>query len=706
VDASAPPIIDSYINRDLSQLEFNRRVLAQVSEPSTPILERLRFLCISSTNLDEFFEIRVAALKQRLELGAPAPGPDKLTPQQLMDEVRQRSLVLVREQYDLLNGTILPGLERERIRFLKREHWTPAQRKWLGGYFEQEVVPVLTPLTLDPSRPFPRMLNKSLNFIVRLKGKDAFGRTRHRAVVQAPRSLPRILRVPDECATPGGEDYVLLSSIIHAHVAELFPGLKVEGCYQFRVTRNSNLYVDTEEVDDLVLALQGQLAASRYGAAVRLEINKDCPEDLCDFLLDHFDLDRNDLFTVDGPVNLNRLATICDMARRPELCYPSFSPGLPPALKAEDDIFEVLKRQNLLLHHPYQSFAPVVDFVARAAADPNVLAIKQTLYRTGAESPFVDHLVSAARAGKEVTVVVELMARFDEAANISLATRLQEAGAHVVYGLVGYKTHAKMVLVVRREQGKLVRYVHLGTGNYHPGTARLYTDYGFMSCSRELGEDVHKMFMQLTSLTAATDLHRILTAPFSLFDALIQRIEREIEHAGCSRQARIVAKLNALTEPGIIDALYRASAAGVRVDLIVRGICSLRPTVPGLSENIRVRSIVGRFLEHSRVCYFHNGGEEEYFCSSADWMDRNFFRRTEVCFPIRQRALKERLKSELDLLLADNCQAWLLLGDGAYEKCEPRHGEAVSAQQTLLSELAGPIQESAPHSNRRLNPIR
>jgi polyphosphate kinase len=706
VDASAPPIIDPYINRDLSQLEFNRRVLAQVSEPSTPILERLRFLCISSTNLDEFFEIRVAALKQRLELGAPAPGPDKLTPLQLMDEVRQRSLVLVREQYDLLNGTILPGLERERIRFLKREHWTPAQRKWLGGYFEQEVVPVLTPLTLDPSRPFPRMLNKSLNFIVRLKGKDAFGRTRHRAVVQAPRSLPRILRVPDECATPGGEDYVLLSSIIHAHVAELFPGLKVEGCYQFRVTRNSNLYVDTEEVDDLVLALQGQLAASRYGAAVRLEINKDCPEDLCDFLLDHFDLDRNDLFTVDGPVNLNRLATICDMARRPELCYPSFSPGLPPALKAEDDIFEVLKRQNLLLHHPYQSFAPVVDFVARAAADPNVLAIKQTLYRTGAESPFVDHLVSAARAGKEVTVVVELMARFDEAANISLATRLQEAGAHVVYGLVGYKTHAKMALVVRREQGKLVRYVHLGTGNYHPGTARLYTDYGFMSCNRQLGEDVHKMFMQLTSLTAATDLHRILTAPFSLFDALIQRIEREIEHAGCGRQARIVAKLNALTEPGIIDALYRASAAGVRVDLIVRGICSLRPAVPGLSENIRVRSIVGRFLEHSRVYYFHNGGDEEYFCSSADWMDRNFFRRTEVCFPIRQRALKERLKSELDLLLADNCQAWLLLGDGAYEKCEPRHGEAVSAQQTLLSELAGPIQESAPHSNRRLNPIR
>lgn len=690
MDASAPPIVDPYINRDLSLLEFNRRVLAQVSEPSVPILERLRFLCISSTNLDEFFEIRVAALKQRLELGAPAPGPDKLSLQDLMDEIRERSLVLVREQYELLNGTILPGLQRERIRFLQRGDWTSAQRRWLSNYFEQEVVPVLTPLTLDPSRPFPRMLNKSLNFIVRLKGKDAFGRTRYRAVVQAPRSLPRIIRVPDEIAPAGGENYVFLSSIIHAHVDELFPGLNVEGCYQFRVTRNSNLYVDTEEVDDLVIALQGQLAASRYGAAVRLEISKDCPQDLCDFLLDHFDLDRNDLFTVDGPVNLNRLATICEMARRPELCYPPFSPGLPSALKAEHDIFAVLKRQNLLLHHPYQSFSPVIDFIARAAADPSVLAIKQTLYRTGADSPFVDHLVSAARAGKEVTVVVELMARFDEAENISLATRLQEAGAHVVYGLVGYKTHAKMALVVRREQGKLVRYVHLGTGNYHPGTARLYTDYGYLSCSRQLGEDVHKMFMQLTSLTAANDLHRILTAPFALFDELILRIDREIEHARVGRPARIVAKLNALTEPGIIDALYRASSAGVRIDLIVRGICSLRPGVRGLSENIRVRSIIGRFLEHSRVYFFRNGGDEEYFCSSADWMDRNFFRRTEVCFPVRRRVLKQRLRADLELLLSDDCHAWLLRGDGCYEKSEPQ-GQGTSAQQTLLAELAGPV---------------
>jgi polyphosphate kinase len=689
VDASAGQISDPYINRELSHLEFTRRVLDQAADESNPILERLRFLCISCTNLDEFFEIRVAALKQRLELGAPAPGPDKLTPQQLLDEIRRRSLMLVNEQYELLNKVIFPELARERIRFLQRTDWSKEQRRWLKDYFDDEIVPVLTPITLDPSRPFPRMLNKSLNFIVRLQGKDAFGRLRHRAVVQAPRSLPRIIRMPEDLDEPGDESYVFLSSIIHAHVDELFPGLEVEGCYQFRVTRNSNLYVDDEEVDDLIVALQGQLAASRYGAAVRLEVSQNCPEDLCDFLLDHFALDATDRFTVDGPVNLNRLATICDTARRPELCYPPFTPGLPAALKTDEDIFSVLRKQNLLLHHPYQSFGPVIDFISAAATDPNVLAIKQTLYRTGAESPFVDHLVKAAKAGKEVTVVVELMARFDEAANISVATRLQEAGAHVVYGLVGYKTHAKMALVVRREQTKLRRYVHLGTGNYHPATARLYTDYGFLSCSRQLGEDVHNVFMQLTSLTVTRELHRILIAPFNLLQALILRIEREITHAQNGNEARIIAKVNALIEPQIIDALYRASRAGVTIDLIVRGICSLRPGVPGLSENIQVRSIVGRFLEHSRVYYFQNNGKEEYFCSSADWMDRNFFRRTETCFPIRQRPLKERLKADLELFLADNCQAWSLNGDGSYEKLHPGNKKAVSAQQTLLAELAG-----------------
>jgi polyphosphate kinase len=441
-------------------------------------------------------------------------------------------------------------------------------------------------------------------------------------------------------------------------------------------------------VDDLIVALQGQLAASRYGAAVRLEVSKECPDDLCRFLLEHFALDTADLYTVEGPVNLNRLATICDMARRPELCYPPFTPGMPAALKTDEDIFSVLRKQNVLLHHPYQSFGPVIDFIAAAAADPRVLAIKQTLYRTGADSPFVEHLVKAAKAGKEVTVVVELMARFDEAANISVATRLQEAGAHVVYGLVGYKTHAKMALVVRREESGLKRYVHLGTGNYHPATARLYTDYGFMSCSRQLGEDVHNVFMQLTSLTASTDLHRILIAPFNLLRDLILRIDREIEHAQNGDGGRIIAKVNALIEPQIIDALYRASSAGVQIDLIVRGICSLRPGVPGLSENIRVRSIIGRFLEHSRVYYFQNNGKEEFFCSSADWMDRNFFRRTETCFPIRQRPLKDRLKADLELFLADNTQAWRMNGDGSYDKLRADNEPPVSAQQTLLADLS------------------
>ncbi len=688
MDSATTRPADRYINRELSLLEFNRRVLAQAADSTLPILERLRFLCISCTNLDEFFEIRVASFKQLFEIDAPAQGPDELTPGQILIEIRKQTLVLIQRQYQLLNDDILPALADQHIFFPLRDKWNKDQNLWLRHFFQNEIVPVLTPLTLDASRPFPRTLNKSLNFLVRLKGKDAFGRERDRAIVQAPRSLPRVIRLPEEFSSKGAANFVFLSSIIHEHVDQLFPGMTVEGCYQFRATRNSNLYVDDEEVQDLVRSLEGQLAASRYGAAVRLEISDDCPEDLCDFLLDHFALTRDDLFTVNGPVNLNRLAAVCDMAGRPDLCFAPFTPGLPKALKSDEDIFSILSRNNVLLHHPYQSFVPVVDFIAAAAADPQVLAIKQTLYRTGADSPIVNHLVKAARAGKEITVIVELMARFDEAANISLANRLQEAGAHVVYGLVGFKAHAKMSMVVRREQGAIKRYVHLGTGNYHPGTARLYTDYSYFSSSRKLGEDVHKVFLQLTSMTAAENLDRLLTAPFALFNALKTKIEREIAHAEGGGEARIVAKINALIEPQIIDTLYRASAAGVKIDLIVRGMCALRPGVPGLSDNIRVRSIVGRFLEHSRIYYFRNGGKEEYFCSSADWMERNFFHRTEVCFPIRQRPLKERLKADLELFLADNSQAWKLLADGSYEKIAPGIEPAISAQALFLEQLA------------------
>ena len=687
MDAPVTPPAEMYINRELSLLEFNRRVLEQARDESIPILERLRFLCISCTNLDEFFEVRVAAMKQRLEIGARSAGPDKVSPQDLLDEIRLRSLVLVRHQYELLNKDILPALAEEQIHFLHRADWTATQKNWLSHYYHDEIVPLLTPLTIDPSRPFPRILNKSLNFVVRLDGKDAFGRRRKRAIVQAPRSLPRIIRLPDKLSEAGRDNYVFLSSVIHAHVADLFPGMNIDGCYQFRVTRNSNLYVDDEEVDDLVRALEGQLEASRYGAAVRLEISEECPQDLCDFLLDHFNLGQADQFTVDGPVNLNRLSTVCDKAGRPDLLYPPLTAGLPAILKTDKSIFSVVRKRNVLLQHPYQSFAPVVDFISAAAADPKVLAIKQTLYRAGSDSPIVDQLVNAARAGKEVTVVIELMARFDEAENIYYANRLQEAGAHVVYGLVGYKTHAKMSMVVRREQSGVRRYVHLGTGNYHPGTTRLYTDYGYLSSNRKLGEDVHKIFMQLTSLTEATDLEKILTAPFTIFDNLIAKIDREIEHAKAGNKGHIIAKINSLTETKIINKLYEASSAGVKIDLIVRGICSLRPGIPGLSDNIHVRSIVGRFLEHSRVYYFRNDGTEEYYCSSADWMDRNFFRRNETCFPIRQKPLKQRLMKDLTLFLTDNCQAWILRGDGTYQKLQPEGAKPVSAQQTLLNTL-------------------
>lgn len=681
---------DLYINRELSLLEFHKRVLAQAQDSHVPLLERLRFLCISCTNLDEFFEIRVAGLKQRMEIGAPAQGPDKVPAEDVFRELRVGAVSMVKQQYQLLNDELLPQLADAGVRFIHSKDWSEEQHAWLEDYFDEQVVPILTPLTFDPSRPFPRVLNKSLNFIVRLHGKDAFGRRRHRGMVQAPRSLPRVIQLPNSISKPGEHSFVFLSSIIRVHVARLFPGLEVDGCYQFRVTRNSNLYVDDEEVSDLVRALEGQLEASRYGAAVRIEIGHECPDDLREFLLDHFELGDDDTYMVDGPVNLNRLATVCDLDDRPELLYAPFTQGLPEELCSSENIFTILDKKNVLLHHPYQSFAPVIDFIGTAAADPDVLAIKQTLYRTGPASPVVDHLVTAARSGKEVTVVIELMARFDEAANISLANRLHEAGAHVVYGLVGFKAHAKMTLVVRRKEDKLVRYVHLGTGNYHHATTSVYTDYGYLSSSSRLGEDVHKLFLQLTSLTEASNMSRMLASPFSLFDALLAKIQRETANAKDGKPARVIAKVNSLNEPQLIDALYEASQAGVQVDLILRGICSLRPGVKGLSENIHVRSVVGRFLEHSRVYYFLNDGKEEFYCSSADLMYRNMFRRNESCFEIRQKRMKDQIRRDLELFLADNCQAWELKGDGSYKRLSPGKGDRVCAQESFLENLASP----------------
>ncbi|MCC5869041.1 MAG: polyphosphate kinase 1 [Gammaproteobacteria bacterium] len=685
-DLNAPEL---YINRELSLLEFNRRVLEQAKDAETPLLERLRFLCISCTNLDEFFEIRVAGLKQRLEIGSAAPGPDAIKPADLLAAIATTTAELVAEQYRVLNADLIPALAAENIRFVRRTDWTDGQNDWLREYFRTEIVPVLSPIALDPMRPVPKILNKSLNFILKLHGNDAFGRPVQRALVQAPRSLPRLIRLPPELPDTGVSDFVFLSSVIHAFVHELFTGMEIEGCFQFRVTRNSDLYVDDEEVDDLMRALEGELTASRYGAAVRLEIAEGCSPELSDYLLRHFHLEAQDLYPVDGPVNLNRLAAVYDMIDRPDLKYPSFTPGVPASIRAADDIFEAIRRQDILLHHPFESFAPVMDFISRAAKDPAVLAIKQTLYRTGPDSSIVESLVQAARAGKEVTVVIELRARFDEAANIQLANALQEAGAHVVYGVVGYKTHAKMALVVRREGGRLRRYAHLGTGNYHPKTTRAYTDYGLLTADEEIGEDIHELFLQLTSLMKMPRLKQVCHSPFTLADRLHEFIQGEIDQVANGGTGHIIVKVNALVEPEIIRALYRASIAGVHVDLLVRGICCLRPGMPGVSDNIRVHSIIGRFLEHTRVYYFHNGGDEVLWCASADWMDRNLFRRVELMFPLNDPDIRQRVISDLDIYLEDNLQAWQLDAAGRYGRVSvPADGSPRSAQMEMLRRWA------------------
>ena len=681
-DLKAP---QHYINRELSFLEFNQRVLDQAFDESVPLLERLRFLCISSSNLDEFFEIRVAGLKQLTELGGGPLAPDGLSIPEQLAAIHDRATRLVADQYRCLNELLLPALAREGAPLLERKDWSPAAYQWLEQYFEREVEPVLSPLGLDPSRPFPRIQNKSLNFIVRLEGKDAFNRNSELAIVQAPRSLPRVVPLPHEST---GRACVLLSTIVQAFVPKLFTGIQVMGCYQFRVTRNSDLFVDEEEIDDLRRALEGELIHRRYGAAVRLEVASECPEDMVKFLHAQFGSNGLDTYFVPGPVNLNRLTALYDLVQRPDLKYPIFTPGLPKRLIGATDLFGVIRQKDLLLHHPYQRFAPVMDFLRQAAADPQVLAIKQTLYRAGHDSPLVDALVAAANAGKDVTVIVELRARFDEEANIELSNRLQEAGAHVMYGVVGYKTHAKLTLVVRREEGGIRRYCHLGTGNYHPRTARQYTDYGLFTCDDEIGQDVHELFLQLTSLTQTPKLHRLTQSPFGMHDMVLGKIARETEHARAGRPARIIVKMNALVDPASIEALYRASCAGVKIDLIVRGVCALRPGVPGVSENITVRSIVGRFLEHSRVFYYENGGNPEMFCASADWMERNFFRRVEVAFPIRHPAQEERIRRDLDISLSDNCQAWDLGPDGTYERIRRGEAKAINAQAELLAAYA------------------
>ena len=677
------PAPDQLINRELRILEFQRRVQAQAEDPQAPLLERLRFLCIVSSNLDEFFEVRVAGLKEQIRAGVATPSPDGLAPRQAFQAVSRLAHELVERQYRLLNQELLPALARENIRFIRRTHWNEAQAAWIADYFFRELMPVLTPIGLDPAHPFPRVLNKSLNFIVELTGRDAFGRNTGMAVVQAPRALPRFIRMPPEVA--GCEwGFVFLSSILHAHVGELFEGMTVEGCYQFRVTRNSDLFVDEEETKNLRQSLQGELPHRHFGAAVRLEVADNCPLETARFLLAQFELEEDDLYQAQGPVNLVRLMQVPDGVERPDLKYPLFSPALPKQLAKDADLFAQIRKGDVLLHHPFESFQPVIDFIEQAARDPAVLAIRQTVYRTGTDSQLMQALITAARAGKEVTVVVELLARFDEEANINWAAQLEEAGAHVVYGVVGHKTHAKMALVVRREDGGLRRYAHLGTGNYNHKTARLYTDFGLLTADEEITADVNSLFVQLTGLGRAGKLTRLWQSPFTLHAQVIAAIEREVRHAAAGQRGAIIAKMNALLEPHVIAALYDASQAGVHIDLIVRGVCALRPGVPGLSDNIRVRSVVGRFLEHTRVFYFRNGGAEEVYLASADWMDRNFFRRIETCFPVLNPKLKRRVINEgLKPYLRDNRQAWEMQPDGGWRHHRGR-GAPYVAQEELL----------------------
>ena len=678
-----------YINRELSQLEFNRRVLELAKDDDVPLLERLSFLCIANSNLDEFFEIRVAGLIHQQAFGAAQRGPEHLAPAEQLRAIAQVAHELLDEQYRVLNELLLPRLDAEGIRFIARDKWNPKQSAWLRRYFMHDLVPILSPVGLDPAHPFPKVLNKGLSFIVTLEGKDAFGRASGKAVVQAPRSLPRLVRLPEAIAQ-APYDFVFLSSIVHANVGDLFPGMKVTGCYQFRVTRNSDLFVDEEEVDDLLRALQGELPQRRFGDEVRLEITHDAPREIIDSLVTEFGLTANDIYLCRGPVNLNRLSAVADLVGRPDLKYPPFIPGVPERLKEGNDIFEVIRKGDLLLHHPYQTFAPVVDFLRQAAADPDVLSIRQTLYRTGFDSTVAKSLVDAANAGKDVLVVIELRARFDEQANIELANQLQAAGAQVVYGVVRHKTHAKMSMVIRREGRQLRRYVHLGTGNYHARTARQYTDYGLFTCDKAIGEDVQKVFQQLTAMGRPGRLKKLLQSPFTLHRSVLDLIAHEADQAAKGHFARVMAKMNALIDPQVIQALYRASQAGVKIDLVVRGMCALRPGVPGVSENIQVRSIVGRFLEHSRVYYFENGGDPKVYLSSADWMERNFVSRVETAFPIEDKRMIRRVIGEtFDLYNADNCQAWVLQSDGRYKRLRTAaSARRRSAQDTLLATLA------------------
>lgn len=690
-DGSYSP--SSYINRDLSLLQFHLRVLAQAANPRHPLLERLFFLIIFSSNMDEFFEIRVAGIMQKLNMGDVSTSAHGMRPSEVLREISAVTHKAISEQYRILNEDILPALAQEDIRYLKRDELTPEQSAWMKQYFTEQVSPVLTPISIDPAHPFPRLVNKSLNFIATLEGKDAFGRDINLAIVPAPRSLPRVIRLPDEL-TGGKEHHVMLSAVIHEHIGELFPGMNVTGCHQFRLTRNADLDL-AEDVDDIAKALEGELENRRFGDKVRLEVTTDCPTPISDYLLNEFELHDNQLYRVNGPVNLTRLLFDFNI---PALRYQPFTHVVPKPFRREVDkldkatsMFAAMRKSDVLVHHPFHAFSPIINLLWQAASDPKVLAIKQTLYRSGTNSEIVKALAAAARNGKEVTAVIELRARFDEASNIAVANYLQEAGAVVVYGIVGYKTHAKLMLIIRRENDKIRRYVHLGTGNYHAANAKVYTDYGLFSADPDISEDVHKIFQELTGMGKPANLKKLLHAPFTLHEKLMSFIDDEIAQAKAGKRAHIIIKVNALTERRLIDKLYDASQAGVKIELILRSMCCLRPQVKDLSENITVRSVIGRFLEHTRIYYFYNAGYERLYCGSADWMDRNLFHRVEVAFPIEDKKLfKQIYQDGLINYLHDNTQAWTLDGNGVWQQLQPAADETPHiAQEHLLKVING-----------------
>ena len=703
---SAP---ENFINRELSWLEFNRRVLEEAQDATQPLIERVKFLTIFSSNLDEFFEIRVAGIKQQIESETSDVGPDGLSPTETFNAIQRTAHELVATEYALWQEELAPALAKHGIRVHDVPQLGEKRAAWARRFFHEEVFPLLTPLAVDASHPFPQLLNKSHNLLVRARTQR--GSELLHAIVQVPRVLPRLILMPRGKGEDEPWDYIYLASLIKHHIGELFPGLILEGVHAFRVTRNSDLYVDDEEAENLLRSIEYELRRSSRGDAVRLEVEADCPKDFRELLLEFFDLSEADLYKVNGPLSMTHLMPLVVNDAFAKLKDRLFQPVRDAALPPHANIFEVIRKQDVLLHHPYESFDPVVELIEKAATDPQVLAIKITLYRTSGDSPVVEALINAASAGKQVTALVELRARFDEAANIQWARRLEEAGAHVVYGVVGLKTHCKALLIVRRDADRLRHYVHLGTGNYHPRTARIYTDFSLLTTNPKLTEELAIVFNTLTGLAGYPGLEKLIVAPFDMRRRSIGFIERERDNALAGKPARIIAKLNALVDQEIMEKLYEASSAGVKIDLIVRGICCLRPGMPGLSQNIRVVSIVGRFLEHSRIYYFENAGDPIVYLSSADWMPRNLVRRVEVAFPLEDPVLRKKVISEvLPALLNDRVKARELKSDGTYVRLHPNEGETASQAQLFFRQnsrnQAKRLADSKKSRSIKLTPIK